>query len=222
MRYSALCVICLQAEKIFPAIWHHEHVSNVILAIKNTESTMNYCSECGASVALAIPAGDNRPRHVCANCGMIHYENPKLVVGAIPEWEDSILLCRRAIEPRYGKWTLPAGFMETRESTAKAASRETLEEASAQIEIGEMFTLIDVPAISQVYIFYRARLLDTDFHPGEESLETALFPESRIPWDDIAFHTVSLTLRHYFADRANGVWRFHTMTLPMAYSSNDV
>ncbi len=153
---------------------------------------------------------------------MIHYENPKLVVGTIPEWENSILLCRRAIEPRHGKWTLPAGFMETRETTAGAALRETQEEACARIEIGEMFTLIDVPVISQVHIFYRARLLDTDFHPGEESLETALFPETRIPWDDIAFHTVSLTLRRYFADRRDGNWRFHTMTVPMAYSSDDV
>ena len=153
---------------------------------------------------------------------MIHYENPKLVAGTIPEWEGRILLCRRAIEPRHGKWTLPAGFMETRETTVEAALRETQEEACARIEIGEMFTLIDVPAISQVHIFYRARLLDTDFHPGEETLETMLFPETGIPWDDIAFRTVSLTLRRYFADRANGGWRFHTMTLPMAYSSDDV
>jgi len=183
---------------------------------------MNYCSECGALVALTIPSGDTRLRHVCANCGTIHYRNPKLVVGTIPEWENSILLCRRAIEPRYGKWTLPAGFMETRETTAGAAARETLEEAHARIEIGEMFTLIDVPAISQVHIFYRARLLDTDFRPGEESLETALFFETEIPWDDIAFRTVSLTLRHYFADRSKGDWRFHAMSLPMAYSSDEI
>ena len=183
---------------------------------------MNYCSECGAPVALSIPSGDTRLRHVCANCGTIHYRNPKLVVGTIPEWENSILLCRRAIEPRHGKWTLPAGFMETEETTAGAALRETLEEAHARIEIGEMFTLIDVPAISQVHIFYRARLLDTDFHPGEESLETMLFPEANIPWDDIAFRTVSLTLRHYFADRSKGCWRFRTISLPMAYSSDDI
>ncbi|MCL2876618.1 MAG: NUDIX hydrolase [Betaproteobacteria bacterium] len=180
---------------------------------------MNYCSECGATVALTIPSGDTRPRHVCANCGMIHYRNPKLVVGAIPEWENGILLCRRAIAPRHGKWTLPAGFMETQETTADAAVRETLEEACARIKIGEMFSLIDVPAISQIHIFYRARLLDANFHPGEESLETALFSEDGIPWDDIAFRTVSLTLRHYFADRRNGDWQFHAMILSMAYSN---
>ncbi|MCL2644681.1 MAG: NUDIX hydrolase [Betaproteobacteria bacterium] len=179
---------------------------------------MNYCSECGATVALMIPSGDNRPRYVCANCGMIHYRNPKLVVGTIPEWENGILLCRRAIEPRHGKWTLPAGFMETQESTVDAAVRETLEEACARVDIGEMFSLINVPNISQVYIFYRARLLDTDFRPGEESLETAIFSEAEIPWDELAFRTVSITLRHYFADRHNGRWQFHTMTLPMAYS----
>jgi len=185
------------------------------------EPTMNYCSECGAIVALTIPSGDTRLRHVCANCGAIHYRNPKLVVGTIPEWEDCVLLCRRAIEPRHGKWTLPAGFMETQETTAEAAARETLEEACARVEIGEMFTLIDVPAISQVHIFYRARLLNTDFHPGEESLETKLFPEVGIPWDDIAFRTVTLTLQHYFEDCRNGGWRFRAMALPMAYSSDD-
>jgi ADP-ribose pyrophosphatase YjhB (NUDIX family) len=189
---------------------------------------MNYCSECGAPVTLSIPSGDTRLRHVCVNCGMIHYRNPKLVAGAIPEWkgrgkrkkESGILLCRRAIEPRYGKWTLPAGFMEIQETIAEAALRETLEEACARVEIGGMFTLIDVPAISQVHIFYRARLLDTDFHPGEESLETKIFSEAEIPWNEIAFHTVSLTLRHYFTDRSNGSWQFHAMTLPMAYSSD--
>jgi ADP-ribose pyrophosphatase YjhB (NUDIX family) len=183
---------------------------------------MNFCSECGAPVAMMTPSGDTRLRHVCVNCGMVHYRNPKLVVGTIPEWENGILLCRRAIEPRHGKWTLPAGFMETQETTIGAATRETLEEACVRVEIGEMFSLIDVPAISQVHIFYRARLLDTDFHPGEESLETAIFPEAEIPWDEIAFRTVSMTLRHYFADRRNGGWQFHAMALPMAYSSDDV
>ena len=183
---------------------------------------MNYCSECGTPVTLMIPSGDTRFRHVCANCGMVHYRNPKLVVGSIPEWENGILMCRRAIEPRYGKWTLPAGFMERKESTADAAARETLEEACARVEIGEMFSLIDVPTISQVHIFYRARLLNADFRPGEESLETVVFPEEGIPWDEIAFHTVSLTLQHYFADRRNGSWQFHTMSLPMTYSFDNV
>jgi ADP-ribose pyrophosphatase YjhB (NUDIX family) len=142
---------------------------------------------------------------------MIHYQNPKLVVGTIPEWEDRILLCRRAIEPRYGKWTLPAGFMENQETTAEAAARETREEACANIEIDEMFSLVDLSNIDQVHIFYRARLRDLSFRPGEESLETALFAEADIPWDDIAFRTTSLTLRCYFDDRRNGNWRFHTL-----------
>jgi ADP-ribose pyrophosphatase YjhB (NUDIX family) len=161
-------------------------------------------------VQLRTPPGDTLPRHVCTSCGAIHYQNPKLVVGAIPEWEDRILLCRRAIEPRHGRWTLPAGFMENAETTAEAAARETLEEACARIEVGEMFTLISVPHISQVHIVYRARLLDLDFRPGDESLEVALFSEAEIPWDDIAFRTIALTLRHYFDDRRQGTFRFHT------------
>ncbi|MDR0565257.1 MAG: NUDIX hydrolase [Azoarcus sp.] len=174
---------------------------------------MKFCSCCGATVQLRIPPGDNRPRYVCTHCGTVHYHNPKVVVGAIPEWEDRVLLCRRAIEPRAGKWTLPAGFMETKESTAEAAARETLEEACAKIETGEMFALIDVPAISQIHIFYFARLLEPIFSPGEESLETALFAEDEIPWDEIAFRTVSLALKHFFDDRRSGLWRFHAVTV---------
>ena len=170
---------------------------------------MNYCSHCGAPVALKVPAGDTLPRHVCARCGAIHYSNPKLVIGAIPEWEDKILLCRRAIEPRAGLWTLPAGFMENAETTAEAAARETLEEACARVEIGEMFTFINVPHINQVHILYRARLLDLDFAPGQESLEVQLLDEAAIPWDRIAFRTIGMTLRHYFADRKTGRYGFH-------------
>lgn len=175
---------------------------------------MNFCSQCGAVVSRRIPPGDTLPRHVCDQCGTIHYSNPKLVVGAIPEWEDRILLCRRAIEPRHGYWTLPAGFMEDGESTADAAARETREEACARIETGEMYTLINVPHISQVHIVYRARLLDLDFGPGEESLEVDLFREQDIPWDALAFRTIALTLQLYFEDRRNGRFRFHTRDLP--------
>ncbi|MDO9597695.1 MAG: NUDIX hydrolase [Azoarcus sp.] len=171
---------------------------------------MNYCSSCGATVTLRIPPGDALPRHVCDSCGSIHYQNPKLVVGAIAEWGEQILLCKRAIEPCYGKWTLPAGFMENSETTAEAAARETLEEACARITVGEIYTLIDVPHISQVHIVYRARLLDLDFRAGEESLEVALFDEADIPWDEIAFRTIALSLRHFFEDRRNGKWSFHT------------
>lgn len=171
---------------------------------------MKFCSNCAHPVEFRIPPGDSLPRHVCPACGTIHYQNPKLVVGALAEWEGRILLCRRAIEPRHGMWTLPAGFMENDESTAEAAARETREEACARIEVGEMYTLIDVPHISQVHIVYRARLLDLDFRPGEESLEVALFDETSIPWEQIAFRTIALTLRHFFEDRRRGQWAFHT------------
>ncbi len=176
---------------------------------------MNYCSNCGQNVDFRIPTGDTLPRHVCDHCGTIHYVNPKVVVGAIPEWEDRILLCRRAIEPRHGYWTLPAGFMENAETTAAAAARETLEEACARIDVGEMFTLINVPHISQVHIVYRARLLDLDFAPGDESLEVALFSEQDIPWKQIAFRTIGLTLRHYFDDRRRGCFVFHACDLEL-------
>lgn len=177
---------------------------------------MKFCSDCGASVTLRIPPGDSLPRHVCVDCGTIHYQNPKIVVGAIPEWGDRVLLCRRAIEPRHGYWTLPAGFMENAESTAEAAARETLEEACARIEVGDLFTLISVPHINQVHIVYRAQLLDLEFGPGEESLEVALFEEKDIPWDEIAFRTISMTLRHYFEDRRKGSFGTHNASIAAA------
>ena len=170
---------------------------------------MNYCSQCGAGVSLKMPPGDNLLRHLCDHCGVVHYENPKLIVGAIPEWEDQILLCRRAIEPRYGLWTLPAGFMENLETTAQAAARETAEEANARVEIGVLYALYNVPHISQVHLFYRSRLLDLDFRPGCESLEVALFDEENIPWEELAFSSVRNTLRHFFADRRSGLFSLH-------------
>jgi ADP-ribose pyrophosphatase YjhB (NUDIX family) len=171
--------------------------------------TLNYCSNCGATLTFALPPGDHRERHVCPACGAIHYQNPKMVVGCIPEWEDRILLCRRGIEPRHGLWTLPAGFMENGETTAEGALRETLEEAGARVEIGELFNLIDLPDIGQVYLMFRARLLDLEFSAGEESLEVALFSESEIPWNHIAFHTIHETLHHYFGDRRKGLFSLH-------------
>lgn len=175
---------------------------------------MNYCNECGARVELRVPAGDTLPRHVCAHCATIHYLNPKLVIGCVAEWRGDVLLCRRAIEPRYGLWTLPAGFMENGESTTQAALRETLEEACARIEIDELFALVNVPYINQVHLFYRGRLLDTDFAAGTESLETALFSEAAIPWHDLAFRSVALCLEAYFDDRRAGRFRFHENDLP--------
>ena len=156
-----------------------------------------------------MPPGDSLPRWVCDECGEIHYQNPKLVVGTIPEHAGRILLCRRAIEPRYGYWTLPAGFMENDETTAQAAARETQEEAGANIEMGEPFTLISVPRVNQVHLYYRARLRNLEFKPGEETLEVALMDEGQIPWKEIAFRTVGLTLKHWFADRSRGAFGFH-------------
>ena len=178
------------------------------------DPAINFCCACGAPVVIRVPAGDSLPRHVCDACGAIHYRNPRLIVGALPEWEDRILLCRRAIEPRRGFWTLPAGFMENLESITAAAVRETVEEACARIELGEMFSLISVPHISQVHVIYRARLLDLGFSPGEESIEVALFREEDIPWDRIAFRTITVTLRQYFADRETGLFRLHVGEIP--------
>jgi ADP-ribose pyrophosphatase YjhB (NUDIX family) len=174
---------------------------------------MNFCSQCGARVSVRIPPGESLPRHVCDACSTIHYQNPKIIVGCIPEWEGHVLLCRRAIEPRYGLWTVPAGFMENGETTAAGAARETLEEANARVEVGELFTLWNIPHISQVYILFRARLLDLDFHAGAETLETRLFGELDIPWNDIAFATVRNTLTHYFNDQRKGRFDFHIGTI---------
>lgn len=177
------------------------------------DPAINFCSACGAPVVLKVPAGDSLPRHVCEACNAVHYSNPKLVVGTLPAWEDRVLLCKRAIEPRHGKWTLPAGFMENNESMAAAAARETVEESGAHIEMGELYTVISVPHISQVHAIYRARLLNLDFAPGEETQEVVLFREQEIPWDEIAFRTIAVTLRHYFSDRRRGLFGIHTEEL---------
>jgi ADP-ribose pyrophosphatase YjhB (NUDIX family) len=178
------------------------------------DPAVNYCATCGAKVSLRVPPGDRLPRHVCDACGVIHYRNPRLVVGTLPVWEDQVLLCRRAIEPRHGKWTLPAGFMENAETVAEAAVRETMEEANASIELGDMFTLISVPHVSQVHVIYRAKLANLDFSAGEETLEVRLFREADIPWHDIAFRTISLTLQHFFEDARVGGFTFHAIDLP--------
>lgn len=159
---------------------------------------MNYCSLCGAKVDFLIPDGDNLPRHVCTKCDAIHYSNPKIVTGCIAEWEDKILLCKRAIEPRIGLWTLPAGFMENKETTSEAALRETIEEANADVEITQLFALFNIPHISQVYIIYRARLLNLNFKPGIESLDVKLYSQQEIPWDSLAFPVIRETLEQYY------------------------
>ncbi|MBI4207589.1 MAG: NUDIX hydrolase [Betaproteobacteria bacterium] len=174
---------------------------------------MKFCSNCGAPVAHRIPPGDSLPRYVCDGCHTIHYQNPRMVVGCIAEWEDRILLCRRAIEPRYGMWTVPAGFMENGETTYQGAERETLEEANARIQIGPLYALYNIPHINQVYILFRARLLDLEFHAGAETLEVRLFAEAEIPWDRLAFATIRNTLTHYYDDRKEGEYRFHMGTI---------
>src|SRR3954464_13325531 len=170
---------------------------------------MKYCSYCAAPVIKRVPPGDSLPRWVCDQCGIVHYENPKLVVGPTPSHEGKLLLCRRAIEPRYGYWTLPAGFMENDETAAQAALRETLEEAGAKVDLVAPFSLISVPRVNQVHLFYNARLLGLDFKPGEESLEVALYEEAAIPWKEMALRTVAATLRHGVADRGRGAFGFH-------------
>jgi ADP-ribose pyrophosphatase YjhB (NUDIX family) len=190
---------------------------------------MKFCSECAHPVDLQIPDGDNRPRYVCRQCTTIHYQNPKLVIGSIPVWENEgqlqVLLCKRAIEPRYGYWTLPAGFMENSETTGEAALRETEEEAGADIELGELFTLLNVAQVHQVHLFYLARLRSLDFAPGIESLDVRMFAEHEIPWDELAFPTIRTTLELFFADRVKmregGQYGFHSRDIvrPMRLSS---
>ena len=164
-------------------------------------------------MAHKVPAGDSLPRYVCDGCATIHYQNPRMIVGCIAEWEDRILLCRRAIEPRHGLWTVPAGFMENGETTYHGAVRETLEEANARVEVGPLYALYNIPHINQVYMLFRARLLDTDVSAGAETLEARLFTEAEIPWDHIAFATVRNTLTHYYSDRKAGEYKFHMGTI---------
>ncbi len=167
---------------------------------------MKYCSHCGGAVRIGVPEGDNRPRHICDTCSTVHYHNPKIVTGCIPVWEDQVLLCRRAIEPRRGLWTVPAGFMENGETTYQGALRETLEEANARVRIEDLYMTVNLPHIDQVYMLFRARLLDLDFSPGEESLEVELFGKEQVPWNQLAFPTVALTLKQYFVDRDKGAF----------------
>ncbi len=177
---------------------------------------MKFCSHCGASLVVKIPPGEDRERHVCDQCGTIHYQNPKIIAGCIPEWEDRILLCRRAIEPRLGLWTLPAGFMELGETLEQAATRETLEEACAEVDELQLYTVLSLPHVDQVHVFFRSRLIRPDFAPGVESLETALFHESEIPWEELAFSTVRKTLRDFFQDRRQGSFTVRVTHLPPA------
>ena len=171
---------------------------------------IKHCRVCGNATAYRVPVDDNRERAVCTSCGEIHYENPINVVGTVPVWGDQVLLCRRNIEPRRGLWTLPAGFLELGETIAEGAWRETDEEAGARIDLEGLFAVLNVVRVGQVHFFYRARLHDTNFAPGPETIEAQLFRESEIPWDELAFRTVRRTLQFYFEDRQRGAFGFHT------------
>jgi ADP-ribose pyrophosphatase YjhB (NUDIX family) len=170
---------------------------------------MKFCPSCGQAVELRIPAGDNLPRAACAACGEIHYENPRIVVGCVPEWDGRILLCRRAIEPRRGFWTTPAGFLEIGETLQAAAARESLEEAQAEVDIGSLLTITNVLHAAQVHIMFRSRMRDGRFGLGAESLEVGLYSEAEIPWEQIAFPSIDFALRCYLEDRRAAVERLH-------------
>ncbi|MDA8137345.1 MAG: NUDIX hydrolase [Desulfobacteraceae bacterium] len=169
---------------------------------------MKYCSECGAPVQLRVPTDDDRPRYICDGCGRIHYENPKMVVGCVPEWEDRILLCRRNIEPQKDLWTLPAGYLENGEGVADGARRETLEESGAIVDHLEPYLLIDIVHIRQIYLMFRGRMQTPEFKVTPESAEVVLMREDQIPWDQLAFRAIEKTLRYYFRDRAEGRFPF--------------
>ena len=180
------------------------------LALMFVRRSIKHCTACGSTTVYAVPAGDNRERATCTVCHTIHYENPLNVVGTVPVWGEQVLLCRRNIEPRYGLWTLPAGFLELGESTADGALRETIEEAGAKVEMQGLFSVLNVVRVGQLHLFYRARMLDTSLDPGPESIEARLFREHEVPWDQLAFRTVRQTLELYFEDRRRGAFGVHS------------
>lgn len=182
-----------------------------------TVHDMNYCSECGQPVAVMIPEGDHLPRYVCTVCKTIHYENPRIIAGCVPEWHGRIVLCRRAIEPRRGYWTIPAGFMENGETLAAAAARESMEEALARVEIGSLLAIVNVLHAQQVHMMFRARLINGEIGIGPESLEVAFYDEDRIPWQEIAFRSVTFALRRYFDDRKLGREGLHFDTIDRSH-----
>lgn len=177
---------------------------------------MKFCNQCGGALEHRVPAGDSLARYVCSACAHIHYQNPRVITGCIPVWEDRVLMCKRAIEPRYGLWTLPAGFLEIGETAAEGAARETMEEARARVEVGALFNFIDVTYIGQIYTLYLAELVDLEFGPGPESLEVVLMSEDEIPWADLAFPTMKMCLTDFFEDRRQGSFRthFHALKTP--------
>ena len=176
---------------------------------------MRFCSQCGSDqVAFEIPPGDSRPRHFCRACGTIHYQNPRVIAGCLVTHGDRVLLCRRAIEPRRGFWTMPAGFLENGETLQDSAARETREEADAQVAIDDLYAIFNLTHIHQVYVFFRGRLVDGQYGVGEESLESRLFAEDEVPWEELAFPTIHKTLKYYFADRQGGQFPVRVRDIP--------
>lgn len=174
---------------------------------------MNFCTHCGSPLIEKVPCNDDRHRHVCPACDTVHYQNPKIVTGCLPVWEDSVLLCKRAIEPRSGYWTVPAGFMELDETVEQGAIRETWEEARARVEILAPYSMFNLPHVNQLYVIFRARLTRPEFRPGPESEDVRLFKEEDIPWEELAFSTVRQTLRFFFRDRPGGLYPMRTGTI---------
>ncbi len=175
---------------------------------------IKFCRACGSAVLYRLPDdGDTKQRAVCTACNLVHYENPLNVVGTVPHFGERVLLCKRNIEPRKGKWTLPAGFMELGESTSEGAARETIEEAGALFNMGELLTVMSVPRVGQVHLYYLAELISDQFNPGFETQEARLFLESEIPWEELAFRTVQETLKHYFEDRQTGEFKVHAFNI---------
>jgi ADP-ribose pyrophosphatase YjhB (NUDIX family) len=180
---------------------------------------MNFCSNCAQKIIQKIPHGDNRKRFVCESCNQIYYENPKIIAGCLPIYGNRVLLCRRAIAPRKGYWTLPAGFLENEEAASEGARRETLEEANAKVNLSHLYSLFNLPHISQIYMFYIGELVNLDFSPGEESLETKLFLETEIPWEELAFPVVALTLKKYFRNKEDNAYPFTEENIPARFKS---
>jgi len=174
---------------------------------------MKFCPACAQPVELRVPAGDNLPRAVCTACGAIHYENPRIVVGCVPEWQERILLCQRAIAPRRGYWTTPAGFFEMGETLQSAAARESLEEAQIRVQIGSLLAITHVLHAAQVHVTFRARMLDERFGAGAESLQVGLYREDEVPWEQIAFPSITFALRCYFEDRRSASESLHFSTV---------
>ena len=180
---------------------------------------MNFCSHCGSpNLTRRIPSGDTHPRQICTTCSTIHYSNPKIVTGCLPVWEDKVLLCRRAIEPAYGRWNVPSGYLENGESVSEGARREVFEEAQAEVRLDYLITLYDIERINQVYLQYVGELVAGRYAVGEESLEVRLFTQQEIPWKEIAFTSSEYTIRNYFRDRSTGARQLHQGSFPATQS----